>query len=200
MLEQPRKELLLDRAQTVHGLAEGITEGGEHVFSHYKNIESLTRCFKLSRKGATHKLGNPRMLRISFHTLRRWKAAMEYHKTKDIPYAMRLLGHKNIRNTLIYTQLVKPNEEENEYISKVARTVDDAKTLIEADFEYACEIEGVKLFREKKRFLRGLSQKSIIAPGEGFEPPFPVWGTGFHVVFEPFFTITSHLESGAFPG
>jgi integrase len=34
----------------------------EIAFSHYKCMDSLTRCFKISRKKVAHKLGNPRML------------------------------------------------------------------------------------------------------------------------------------------
>jgi integrase len=43
---------------------------------------------------------------ITFHTLRHWKAAIEYHRTKDTLRVMKMPGHKNIQNTLIYTQLV----------------------------------------------------------------------------------------------
>jgi len=46
---------------------------------------------------------------------------MEYHKTKDILYVMRLLGHKNIKNTLIYTQLIE-FEEDDGFVCKVAKT------------------------------------------------------------------------------
>ena len=80
---------------------------GERIFSHYKNLSCLRRCFERYRKRAADKFGNPRLLKITFHTLRHWKATMEYAKTKDILHVMNMLGHKNIKNTLIYTQLVK---------------------------------------------------------------------------------------------
>ena len=76
---------------------------GERVFSRYKNVDNLTGTFERHRKKIAHKLGNTRMLKISFHTLRHWKATMEYAKTKDILHVMRMLGHKSIQNTLIYT-------------------------------------------------------------------------------------------------
>jgi hypothetical protein len=44
-----------------------------------------------------YQLQNPRLLREHFHTLRHWKATMEYHRTKDILHVMNVLGHKNIR-------------------------------------------------------------------------------------------------------
>jgi hypothetical protein len=73
---------------------------------------------------------------------------MEYHKTKDILHVMRLLGHKNIKNTLIYTQLL--NEKDDEYISKIAKNVKEACELVESGFEFVCDIEGIKVFRKRK--------------------------------------------------
>jgi integrase len=104
--------------------------------------------FSAQRKNAVRKLGNSRLLRIHFHTLRHWKATMEYHRTKDILYVMKLLGHKSIANTLIYTQLVE--FEGDEYSSAVAHNVDEAKKLIEAGFEYVCNHENVMIFRKRK--------------------------------------------------
>jgi len=121
---------------------------GEKIFSHYKNLGCLRRCFERYRKRAADKFGNPRLLNITFHTLRHWKATMEYAKTKDILHVMNMLGHKNIKNTLIYTQLVK--FESDEYICKVAKTPEEISKLIEAGFEYVCEQDGLKFFRKRK--------------------------------------------------
>ena len=104
--------------------------------------------FNAQRKRSAKKLGNPRLLKIHFHTLRHWKATMEYHRTKDILYVMKLLGHKNIANTLIYTQLVE--FEGYEYSSAVAHDVEEAKKLIEAGFEYVCSHNETMLFRKRK--------------------------------------------------
>ncbi|MEM3774351.1 MAG: site-specific integrase, partial [Candidatus Bathyarchaeia archaeon] len=73
---------------------------------------------------------------------------MEYAKTRDILHVMKLLGHKNIQNTLVYTHLVNFNEDE--YISRAAWTLEEAQKLVEAGFEYVCEIEGARLFRKRK--------------------------------------------------
>jgi integrase len=77
------------------------------ILSRYKNLNSLRRTFEKQRRKIAFKLSNPRLLQISFHMFRHWKATMEYYKTKDILHVMRLLGHKNIKNTLIYTQLIE---------------------------------------------------------------------------------------------
>jgi site-specific recombinase XerC len=93
-------------------------------------------------------LQNPRIDAISFKTLRHFKATMEYHKTKDILHVMQLLGHKDIKNTLIYTHLV--NFESGEFVCKTARTVDEARALVESGFDYVTELDDVKLFRKRK--------------------------------------------------
>jgi len=61
---------------------------------------------------------------------------------------MKLLGHKNIKNTLVYTQLV--SFEDDEYICKAAASVKEATELTEAGYEYVCDMEKVKLFRRRK--------------------------------------------------
>ena len=82
------------------------------------------------------------------HTFRHWKATMEYHKTKDILHVMRLLGHRNIKNTLVYTQLI--NFDEEDYVSKVAWTLDEICKLVESGFQYVCDFENGKVFRKPK--------------------------------------------------
>jgi len=121
----------------------------EQIFKHYLKLNYLRRSFERYRKRAAQKLGNQRILKITFHTLRHWKATMECHKTKDILYVMKLLGHRNIKNTLLYTQSVH-NAKDGEYSSKVARTINEARRLVEAGFEYVCEVDGAKLFRRRK--------------------------------------------------
>jgi integrase len=118
------------------------------IFAHYKNLNSLRRTFERQRKRAAHKFGNPRLLRITFHTLRHWKGTTEYHKTKDILHVMKLLGHRNIKNTLLYTQLM--DTKEDEYVCKIAETAKDIAQLIEDGFEFVCEQETLKFFRKRK--------------------------------------------------
>ena len=69
------------------------------------------------------KLGNPKLNRITLHTFRHWKATMEYHKTKDILYVKQLLGHKSIKNTLIYTHLVDFDSDDG-YTVRVAASLE----------------------------------------------------------------------------
>jgi integrase len=112
------------------------------------NLETTARLFERSRKIAANKSKNPRLLKITFHTLRHWKATMEYHKTKDILHVMKTLGHKNIKNTLRYTQLVDFGDQD--YVVKVAWTLEESVKLLEAGFQYVCDYEKGKIFRKPK--------------------------------------------------
>jgi len=74
---------------------------------------------------------------------------MEYHRTKDILHVMEVLGHKNIKNTLVYTHLV--NFESDEFISKVTKNAEDSCKLVEAGFDYACTTpEDLLVFKKRK--------------------------------------------------
>ena len=73
---------------------------------------------------------------------------MEYAKTKDILHVMKLLGHRSINNTLIYTQLIEFKDDE--YIAKVAHSEKEACQLIEAGYEYVCDYNGNKIFKKRK--------------------------------------------------
>jgi hypothetical protein len=60
-----------------------------------------------------------------------------------------VLGHKNIANTLIYTQLVE-FEEDDKYCTATADSVEEARKLIEVGFEFICSHNGQMLFRKRK--------------------------------------------------
>ena len=113
-----------------------------------KWLKSQARLFYKQRRKIADKLQNARILGISFHTFRHWKATMQYHKTKDILHVMRLLGHKNINNTLIYAQLMSFSDDD--YVSKVAQNVQEVCQLVIAGFEYLIDMNGVKIFRKRK--------------------------------------------------
>jgi hypothetical protein len=61
---------------------------------------------------------------------------------------MRILGHKNIKNSLLYTQLV--DFKDDKYVSKDANNVEEAFKLVETGFDYVCEVNGYQLFRKRK--------------------------------------------------
>jgi integrase len=112
------------------------------------SLRSKRRRFERQRQLIAEKLKNPRILHITFHTFRHWKATMEYHKTKDILHVMQLLGHRSITNTLVYTHLI--DFKNDEYTSRVAKTIEEARQLLEQGFDYITEMENIKIFRKRK--------------------------------------------------
>lgn len=112
------------------------------------SLKHFARSYRRQRKKTAHKLQNQRIKQITFHTFRHWKATMEYHKTKDILYVKQILGHKSIQSTMKYTQLV--NFENDQFTCRTAETVEEAKKLIEAGFEFVTHIDGIELFRKPK--------------------------------------------------
>lgn len=139
-------------SRKLQNVLECYPQKTERIFNHYNSLNNLRRTFERQRKRIAFKLANPRLNKIKIHTLRHWKGTTEYHKTKDILHVMETLGHKSIKNTLLYTQLLKEDKPEN-FICKIARTPEAALELIEAGFELHCEYgenRDVKLFRKPK--------------------------------------------------
>jgi len=113
-----------------------------------ESLDDFRRTYDRQRRKVADRLQNPRIMQITFRTLRHFKATMEYHRTKDILHVMQLLGHRSIKNTLVYTHLV--SFEGDDFVCKVAKNVQEAKELVESGFDYIAEIDGVQLFRKRK--------------------------------------------------
>jgi hypothetical protein len=105
-----------------------------------------------TRKSLAFKLQNPRLKQIRLHTFRHWKATMEYHKTRDILHVQQVLGHRDLRNTLVYINLEKAlfQNTDDEYHVKVAQTLEEATKLLEVGFEYVTDMDGAKIFKKRK--------------------------------------------------
>jgi integrase len=130
------------------GMLKALPQNNEYVFGG-SSLSGHRWSFDRQKRRLAHKLQNPRLLNITFHTFRHWKATMEYHKTKDILHVKQLLGHRNINSTLVYTQLI--NFEKDEFYSATAKTVEEARQLVESGFEYICTTpDNIMLFRKRK--------------------------------------------------
>jgi integrase len=109
---------------------------------------NYAQMFRISRNALAKKLKDPTIKSIRLYDFRHFFATDLYSKTRDLLLVKTKLGHKEINNTLFYTQLI--DFEENEYIVKGAETKEQAMKLIEAGFEYVTEIDGIKLFKKRK--------------------------------------------------
>jgi integrase len=94
--------------------------------------------FWTQRSGIAQKLQNPKILEIHFTTLSHWKRMMEYHRTKDVLYVQKLLGHKSLQSTMVYVGYEtacfgQPSKED--VTVKMAVNVEEACKLVEVGFE-----------------------------------------------------------------
>jgi hypothetical protein len=64
----------------------------------------------------------------------------------------KLLGHKRIENTMKYISMIHFKGDEFEVTT--ATTVEEAKKVLEAGFDYITEKTGIMLFRRPKRFSK----------------------------------------------
>jgi len=113
-----------------------------------KSMRGYQKCFEEQRRLIAQKLQNPRINSITFRTLRHFHASTLYHKTRDILLVKAELGHKSLTSTLVYTHLI--SFKDDDYVCKVARSVEEAGTLIENGFEYVTDFDQAKLFRKRK--------------------------------------------------
>jgi len=105
--------------------------------------------YRRLRNKLAKKLQIPTIAQIRLYDFRHYYATMLYHKTKDLLHVKVALGHKDLRQTLRYTQLLETTEED-EYTCQTATNIKEATALIENGFQYITEIDGIKLFRKRK--------------------------------------------------
>jgi integrase len=139
------------KTNTLEMLRKYISDKGLHqddkIFP--TTSENISESYRRLRNVLSQKLQDPTIRQIRLYDFRHFKASMEYHKTRDLLHVKALLGHKDLRTTLRYTQLLETLEND-EYHCKTASTIKEATQLIENGFEYVTEIDGTKLFRKRK--------------------------------------------------
>jgi len=137
------------RRQTLALLKEYV---GKHSFrlddQPFPKRRKMTGRWVRLRNTVAAKLMDPAFRTIRLYDLRHFAATMAYHKTRDILHTQRMLGHRNLKSTLRYVQLI--NFEDDDFTSAVAKTVQETRQLIEAGFEYVTEMNRIKIFRKRK--------------------------------------------------
>ena len=119
---------------------------GQRPPEHFES--DLHQCQKEPR----NQTAEPKLLGITFHTFRHWKATMLYHQTRDPYYVKDFLGHKSLSSTEIYINIERTMFEPtgDEFTVKVAKKAEEIKTLLETGFEYVCQ-KGSLIFQRKHK-------------------------------------------------
>ena len=119
----------------------------------YKTVDFAGKTFRLQRKRAVVKLGNPELRKIDFYTFRYWRATYEYSRLNSEGAVMVLLGHKSLKYIFLYVQLshIYFNGGNREYICKEAFTRQQEMQYIEQGYDYVrTDKNGVSLYRKLK--------------------------------------------------
>lgn len=137
--------------QKLIGMLNNLPRESSKVFGTC-SMQSIKVTFQKARKRLAAKLQNPRLLEISFHTLRHWKATTLYHSTHDPYYVKQFLGHKSLKNTEIYINIERTLFEpgSDEFTVKVTEKPEEVKSLLEVGFEYICQKDSLIFLRKRK--------------------------------------------------
>jgi len=135
-------------SQTVAMLKVYLAKRGNREYP-FPTSDWICKYYRKMRNRLAEKLHDPSIKTIRLYDFRHYFATMLYYKTKDILLVKEKLGHKKIETTLIYTQLVNFNDDE-EFHSAVAKTLREAQELIETGWEYVTTFNDVMLFRKRK--------------------------------------------------
>ena len=138
-------------SQKLIDMLNALPKDSQKVFGE-SSINSMKTTFIKARRRLASKLQNPRLLQISFHTLRHWKATMLYHKTRDPYYVKDFLGHKELRNTELYINIERTIFEptNDEFTVKVVEKPEEIKELLGVGFEYVCQKDNLIFMRKRK--------------------------------------------------
>jgi len=113
-------------------------------------------CYDKVRKRAAELQKNPRLLNIELRTFRHWGGTMIAHYTNgNVLTVKKLLGHKRIENTMKYIGMIHFKDDQFEVAT--ATTIEEAKQILSAGFDYVTEKNGIMLFRRPKRFSKYVS-------------------------------------------
>ena len=95
------------------------------------------------------KLQQPSLRMIRLYDLRHAFGTLTYHRTKDVVFTQRQMGHRSLNSTLRYIHDVDFDKEQ--FIVKVAISTAEATQLLEQGFDYVTTTpDGLMLFRKPK--------------------------------------------------
>lgn len=127
--------------------------GKEDCKTHLAHIKRAKGLLGHQRTRVAYKLKNPRIAKIHYHSLRHWKATKLKHQGFDLFDIAAFLGHRSIKNTVVYVHLEKTCYPDggDDYIGKAAVTSAEKLALIEAGFEHvSTDPDGTQYFRKRK--------------------------------------------------
>ena len=130
-------------------MLNSLPKTSERIFP--TKYENIYRCYERVRKRAATLQQNPRLLAVQFRSFRHWGGSMIAHYTNgNVLTVKKLLGHKRIENTMKYISMIHFKDDQFEVTT--ATTIEEAKQVLSAGFDYITQKDSIMLFRRPKRF------------------------------------------------
>lgn len=144
----PRKIKI--KQETIQLLKDYIAKNNKQPTEQLFNGDSTRygKEYRRMRNQLAKKLNDPTIHRIRLYDFRHYFATSTYYKT-DLKTTQYLLGHRSSATTDRYTHLLD-NQEEQDYITRTATTVQQCQQLIEEGFTKADELDGIHIYRKRK--------------------------------------------------
>jgi len=110
----------------------------------------MSQMWITARTKASQIHNDPTLTTIPMKNLRNYSGAQFYlNYEKDAIGTMRHLRHRKLETTMHYLRAIVLDQEP-EYISRTAKTIEEDMELINAGYQYITERDGTKLFRKRK--------------------------------------------------
>lgn len=149
----PMSEKLKNMLQTLQKLPYPVIYDPNSVFCSHTTQHGLRVIFDHTRKRTAQKLGNPRIMKIHFHTFRHYKGTMMYHDAHDGTIVRHQLGHKTATMTDRYINIERGMwmNDDGQWTCKVAQDNNEEIQLNEKGFQYVRTLaDGKPLYRKRK--------------------------------------------------
>jgi integrase len=141
----------LEVSNKLLAMINALPRKSERVFN--TNYANISRAYYHLRRRAADAQKNPRILKIELRTFRHWGATMiAYYTNGNTLTVKKLLGLKRLENVMKYIGLIQFKDDQFEVAT--ATTVDEAKILLSAGYDYIQEKCGIMLYRRPKRFAK----------------------------------------------
>jgi integrase len=112
--------------------------------------KTMGKMWLRARKQAAQIHNDPDLNKIPMKNLRNYSGAQYYLRyDKDAIGTMRHLRHKKLETTMHYLRAIVLDQEP-EYVSRTAKTIQEDQELINAGYQYVTERDGIKLYRKRK--------------------------------------------------
>lgn len=114
-----------------------------------KGLKDFMKSFSKQRRRIANESGNDRIRLITWRSLRHLKGTNEYSKSLDILHVKDVLGHRTLKNTLVYVHLASDGYEEH-YDCKTARTPEERTALIELGYNLVEKDADMWYFKKRR--------------------------------------------------